>query len=106
MLRLDELLNKGIKSGKPFVLSTVLKTCGSVPQSPGARMIVFVDGSTAGTIGGGCVEGSVIKKSIRMIADEKESGTEIISVNLTDPLNQKNGDICGGSMSVLLESFL
>ncbi len=41
-----------------FVLATVVNTSGSTPQRPGACLLVRSDGSTVGTLGGGCVEGA------------------------------------------------
>ena len=42
-----------------FVLATVVNTSGSTPQKPGACLLVRSDGSTVGTLGGGCVEGDI-----------------------------------------------
>lgn len=102
MKTLKQLLNEGLKTKKPFILTTIMNTCGSVPQSPGARMIVFSNGDTIGTIGGGCVEGDVRKKAIKMIIENKVI-TDIITINLTDEIGTRDGDICGGSMIILME---
>jgi xanthine dehydrogenase accessory factor len=40
--------------GEPAALVTIVATHGSTPQRVGAKMLVFGDGRTIGTIGGGC----------------------------------------------------
>jgi xanthine dehydrogenase accessory factor len=102
MKTLNEIFTEGIKSDKPFIMSTILNTCGSVPQSPGARMIIYANGNTCGTIGGGCVEGDVRKKGIKMLLDNNAE-TEILTISLTDEIGTRDGDICGGTMEILLE---
>ena len=43
----------------PMVVATVVRTKGSTPQKPGAKLLVRNDGSGVGTLGGGCVEGDI-----------------------------------------------
>ncbi len=59
-------MNKEIRQGiqKALVeklevaLVTVIQTMGSTPRETGAKMLVFSDGTTLGTVGGGCGEPS------------------------------------------------
>jgi len=113
MKNLIELITDATLTGKPFALCTVVNACGSTPQSEGSRMIVFLDGKISGTVGGGCVEGTVIKTALKLLTncavispavDFKK--TDIITINLTDPLARPDGDICGGSMTILIEALL
>ena len=46
-------LQEARASGQPYVVVTVVQKQGSVPRHPGAKMIVFRDGSICGTVGGG-----------------------------------------------------
>jgi len=103
MKNLIELIENTNKFAKPYCLATVIKNVGSTPQQAGARMTIFADGSTLGTIGGGCVEGSIIKKAIEFIITKNEYYAELIEVNLTDPVGLADGDVCVGTMIVLLE---
>ena len=50
---------KLLGQGQQAVLATVVKTKGSTPQKPGAKLLVRQDGSGVGTLGGGCVEGDI-----------------------------------------------
>ena len=51
-----EAIAKALKNGEPAALVTIVKAQGSTPQRIGAKMLVFSDGRTVGTIGGGCYE--------------------------------------------------
>src|SRR5690606_15063540 len=53
---LDEVLTP---AGVPRALATIVHTSGSTPREPGARMVIYRDGRTRGTIGGGCGEAQV-----------------------------------------------
>ena len=46
-------------AGNGMVVATVVRTSGSTPQKPGAKLLVRADGSGVGTLGGGCVEGDI-----------------------------------------------
>lgn len=43
------------KQKQPFVLATLVRTQGSTPQKPGAKLLVPMEGKAIGTLGGGCV---------------------------------------------------
>ena len=45
--------------GRAVAYTALVETRGSTPQKAGAVMLVFEDGSQAGTLGGGCVEAEV-----------------------------------------------
>jgi len=49
--------------GEPAALVTIVSTTGSTPQRVGAKMLVFADGRTVGTIGGGCYENDAFWKA-------------------------------------------
>lgn len=54
-----------------FALCSLTKVEGSFGRSVGARMLVFDDGSTQGTIGGGPVEAEVIKTALAFLKEFK-----------------------------------
>ena len=41
---------------EPCVLATVIGFKGSTPRKPGAKMLVYADGRSEGTVGGGAME--------------------------------------------------
>ncbi|MBA3652053.1 MAG: XdhC family protein, partial [Chthoniobacterales bacterium] len=60
---LDELI-AARRARKPCALVTVAATRGSVPREPGAKMLVYRDGLTSGTIGGGKFEALAIADAL------------------------------------------
>lgn len=84
-------------------LSTIVETRGSTPRKVGAKMIICIDGTTFGSIGGGCGESIVRSAALRCLVTTKSC--ELLEVELTDEMGEKEGDVCGGSMSVFLEPF-
>jgi xanthine dehydrogenase accessory factor len=98
-LRVSELC----RMGKPFALATVVHVEDSTPRSAGARMIVFPEGSTEGTVGGGAVEKLVIENAVRMLAENKSA--RVVYDLGTGKEGLATGMICGGRVEVLIESF-
>lgn len=88
------------KSRTPCALVTIAATKGSVPRAAGSKMLVYADGKTSGTIGGGKFESLVIK-------DAQEQMREKKPLLKTYPLHEKSkksfGAICGGESTVLIE---
>ena len=66
-------------------------------------MLVFADGRTVGTIGGGCYENEAIGKARLAIADGK---TSLLHFELNDDFAQENGLICGGRMDVHVDPLI
>ncbi len=97
--KLAELRNRGVA----VCLATIVETIGSTPREQGAKMIVCVDGTLYGSVGGGCGEDNVRTAALRCIITTKT--TELIEVDLTDDLGTRNGDVCGGKMLLFLEPF-
>jgi xanthine dehydrogenase accessory factor len=80
-------------------LVTVTAASGSTPRKAGARMLIFADGSSEGTIGGGKVEHTVRALCAQVLAD---GNAQAVTYDLTAEL----GMACGGSMSLFLEPLL
>src|SRR5215469_16283864 len=87
---------------KPFVLATVINVRGSTPREVGAKMIVRADGQF-GTIGGGCGEAEVFRKS-RLLLREG-SGAMLTEVDLTGDFDQEQIGSCGGIMDVFIDRW-
>ncbi len=84
-------------------LATIIHAVGSTPREVGAKMIVCLDGSSYGSIGGGCGEKQVRSAAMRCLLQGKKP--RIVEVDLTDDLGVKDGDVCGGKMLVFVEPF-
>ncbi len=90
---------ESLDAGRPFVLCRLVETRGSTPQKPGATMLVYADGSQAGTLGGGCVEAEVKRRALEIA----EGGTaEIATFQLDSDYGWDDGLICGGRMKIAL----
>ena len=98
-----ELLQKLLESlakGRPTVYCRLVETRGSTPQKAGAGMLVFADGSQAGTLGGGCVEAEVKRRALAVLPQTK---AEILSFHLDGDYGWDDGLICGGRMRILVQ---
>jgi xanthine/CO dehydrogenase XdhC/CoxF family maturation factor len=97
--KLSELKDRGID----VCLATIVETVGSTPRETGAKMIMCADGSTYGSVGGGCGENQVRSAAFRIILQTKKP--ELLEIDLTDDLGTKGGDVCGGKLWVFVEPF-
>ena len=89
-----------LSRGEPAALVTIVRANGSTPQRTGAKMLVFADGRTVGTIGGGCYESDAIGRARDVIA----SGKPVLATyDLNDDFVQESGLICGGQMEVYID---
>jgi xanthine dehydrogenase accessory factor len=94
MRRLDE-------TGDAFVCVTLAEARGSVPQEPGAKMLVTGKGRACGTIGGGRVEEAAIKHARELLAGRPKISCELIEWNLQKDI----GMTCGGAVKFFFEVF-
>ena len=83
-----------------MALVTVVRAQGSTPQRAGAKMLVFADGRTIGTIGGGCYENDAFWKAREAIGSGLSA---LLHFELNDDFAQENGLICGGRMDVHID---
>jgi xanthine dehydrogenase accessory factor len=91
-----------IAAGRAGVLATVVATDRSVPRRPGSKMIVWADGSTVGTIGGGAMESQVVSAALEALAERL---TRLLTYNLVDPGRGDPG-VCGGTVTIYLEPYM
>jgi xanthine dehydrogenase accessory factor len=88
------------RAGEPAALCTVLLARGSTPGKDSMKMLVRGDGSTLGSVGGGCVEAEVVQLAAEVIASDR-AATRAFTLNQTD--DPENGLICGGQVTILVE---
>jgi xanthine dehydrogenase accessory factor len=91
------------RAGKRGALATIVHTNGSIPSFESSRMLVREDGSTLGTIGGGCVEADV------WAAAKEVMQTEVprkMVFHLNNEASYDNGLICGGTLEIFVEAVL
>ncbi len=91
---------RALEEGHDAALVTIVKTSGSTPQRIGARMLVYADGQTVGTIGGGCYESDALLKARDALRTRQP---QLVRYDLSDDLAAESGLICGGQMEVFVE---
>jgi len=92
-------LKEAFNKDQPFVLCTVIETTGSSPGAVGQKMIVYRDGTTVGTVGGGVNEERTRVTAVELF---KNGTSRILTFNLANPLSS-NEPVCGGEVRVFIE---
>jgi xanthine dehydrogenase accessory factor len=93
-------LSDALERGEEVALVTIVAATGSTPQRVGAKMLVFPDGRTVGTIGGGCYENDAFGKAREAIKARRPLN---VKYELNDDFAQETGLVCGGQMEVFIE---
>lgn len=95
-------LADAIASRQPVVLVTVVDTSKSVPRRAGSKMLVYEDGRTSGTIGGGEMEARSTGEALDAlkVAKPRRLNYSLIDAAAGDP------GICGGDVELFLEPHM
>ncbi|GAB2605157.1 XdhC family protein [Streptomyces capparidis] len=95
-----ERLHRFWEAGAPCGLATVVSTFGSAPRHPGAVMLCAPDGTVAGSVSGGCVEGAVYDLAQQAMRD----GDPVLErYAVSDDDAGAVGLTCGGTIEVFVE---
>ena len=95
-------MTSALERGEECVVATVVRTKGSTPQKPGAKLLVRQDGSGVGTLGGGCVEGDIWFAAKELM--KRGGPSEYRDYELNEELAAEDGLVCGGTMYFLIDS--
>ena len=93
-------------TGQEGVLVTIVDKDGSGPLPPGARMLVYADGRTVGTVGGGAIEVIATRKALALLG---ASATALVHYRLgpqnevLDDAAEATGMVCGGRATLFYE---
>ena len=91
-----------LAQGRALAIATVIRTWGSSPRPAGSQLVVNREGEFAGSVSGGCVEGSVISESAQVI----DSGApKTLHFGVTDEMAWEVGLACGGEVEIYLEKW-
>lgn len=91
------------QQGDAYALVTLLGCTGSTPRDHGSKMVVS-EHETFDTIGGGHLEYVVTKKARDIINNNKTTANSQQEIHHL-PLGASLGQCCGGSATVLIETF-
>ena len=83
-----------------MALATLVARVGSAPRAVGAKYLIRADGSSVGSIGGGCVEAEVWQEAQKVM--EKQEG-KVLHFELTSEQLAEGGLVCGGNINIFLE---
>jgi xanthine dehydrogenase accessory factor len=99
----SEILYKALEAsqkGQNYAFATIVEaTVKGTPRKTGAKMIVFEDGTTYGTIGGGRNEKAAIAECLKAIRHQKPAAVTY------DYFGREGESVCGGRMKVFIEPF-
>lgn len=90
-------------AGQACALATVVRVEGSAYRSPGARMLVTVEGELTGAISGGCLEGDARRRARQAISRGQPALVTYDSTDPEDDLSQGAQSGCRGIIQILLE---
>jgi len=93
-------LKKVFDQNLEAALITVTSVLGSTPRKPGAKMLVFSDGTTVGTIGGGCGEAEGRREALNVLTSHNP---KLYHLNMTADIAQEEGMVCGGIMELFID---
>jgi len=89
-----------IAEGRRGALATIIGVTGSTPGKESAKLLVRDDGSTVGTVGGGCTESDIWRLAMEVLATERPVRERF---RLTAATAAETGLLCGGEFEVYIE---
>ena len=88
------------RSGRPVGRAVVTSVWGSAPRPEGSSMLATADGTMAGSVSGGCVEGATATE----IGEAIGRGTpKLVTFGVTHERAWEVGLACGGTIKVFVE---
>jgi xanthine dehydrogenase accessory factor len=96
---LTDAIVQSLKNKADIVIATIVARTGSSPRQSGASLMVNLDGSSLGTVGGGLLEAEVIQSAHRMLKSQR---TELLKFDLNQQYMATGAMICGGYSEVLV----
>ena len=86
----------------PAVLLTIVSRHGSTPREIGAKMLVFADGKTVGSVGGGILEHRACQMAAEMLK-APHSAPRLASFVSSGENEDAAVAACGGSMEIFMQ---
>ncbi len=93
-------LARWLAAGERVALATVVWAQGSSPRPPGARLALTASGHMAGSVSGGCVEGTVFAEAQEVLASGQPKR---LRYSASDESGWEVGLACGGTIEVYVE---
>jgi xanthine dehydrogenase accessory factor len=96
-------LARWLAAGEQVALATVVWAEGPSPRPPGARLAVTRSGHMAGSVSGGCVEGTVFEEAQTVLAG---GPPKRLRYGVVDETGWEAGLACGGTIEVYVEPLV
>jgi xanthine dehydrogenase accessory factor len=87
------------RQGEAAALATVVRAQGAVPRHAGSKMLIYADGRTLGSVGGGEMERRVHDAALESLGDGQP---RLLHYTFQDPAQGDPG-VCGGEVEVFVE---
>lgn len=94
-----ERLVEAKKDSKAVALCIVIETQGAVPRHAGSKMLVYADGHTEGSVGGGELESRTVDAALESL---KNGRSKLLEYSLSAE-NPGSAGVCGGELKVYIE---
>ncbi len=91
------------RAGRRAALATIVRRIGSTPRKDHAKMLILDDGTSIGSVGGGCVEAAVWEAAHAVMTENR---ARMVKYEMNDEDAENEGLICGGTVEVFVEPLL
>lgn len=95
-----DILDEWLNNSQKVALARVIKTWGSSPRPIGSVLLINEEGKMAGSVSGGCVEGSFVKSALEVMYSGE---SKKLSYGVADEEAWSVGLSCGGNLDVFVE---
>ncbi|MBK8210199.1 MAG: hypothetical protein IPK78_09680 [Rhodospirillales bacterium] len=90
------------KERRGVAVATVVSTWGSAPRPVGSQLCVDAAGSFSGSVSGGCIEASVVREALAVLAD---GSPRLITFQVSNDLAWEVGLACGGRVEIFVNDI-
>jgi len=98
---LQAQIDAWLARGEELAVATVVHIHGSAPRPEGARLVMTRSGEMVGSVSGGCVEGDVYERALRVF---EEGAPALVSYGPAEPDGFEVGLSCDGEIEVLIDA--
>ena len=102
MSKVIQMLAQSLANKQPAVVATIVECKGASPAKVGAQIVLLADGTTAGTVGGGKLESSILEDAKKAL-ETQASGLH--RYQLTEEGKDAIGTLCGGEVTVFVQAY-
>ncbi len=99
----DDILKQALtwkESGLHVALATVISTWGSAPRPVGSQLAINDRGDMAGSVSGGCIEGTVVEEALDIM---RTGDPKLMEFGISNTRAWEVGLACGGKIKVFIE---